>query len=166
MQGPGHNALREATSKITAFAVDSRYHCCAIVAPTGSLTSARIACIGSERLRDGQKVFEKCIFEARRRAWRSPLKRNSTKGRRKPSNWVENRQACPASDKGHSKNISNYRRLNGRGGRARTYDNRFWRPVLYQLSYTPKEPRHRTCPAACSGRLKHIARLICKRRCE
>ena len=25
----------------------------------------------------------------------------------------------------------------GRGGRARTYDNRFWRPVLYQLSYTP-----------------------------
>ena len=27
--------------------------------------------------------------------------------------------------------------LTGRGGRARTCDNRFWRPVLYQLSYTP-----------------------------
>src|SRR6478735_4464210 len=25
----------------------------------------------------------------------------------------------------------------GRSGRARTYDPRFWRPVLYQLSYTP-----------------------------
>ena len=26
---------------------------------------------------------------------------------------------------------------NGRGGRARTHDRRFWRPLLYQLSYTP-----------------------------
>ncbi len=25
----------------------------------------------------------------------------------------------------------------GRSGRARTDDTRFWRPVLYQLSYTP-----------------------------
>src|SRR5581483_7227984 len=29
----------------------------------------------------------------------------------------------------------------GRSGRARTCDPRFWRPVLYQLSYTPKDPR-------------------------
>ena len=27
----------------------------------------------------------------------------------------------------------------GRGGRDRTRDPRFWRPVLYQLSYTPPE---------------------------
>src|SRR5215831_2956275 len=27
--------------------------------------------------------------------------------------------------------------LSGRSGRARTCDPRFWRPVLYQLSYTP-----------------------------
>lgn len=26
---------------------------------------------------------------------------------------------------------------NGRRGRDRTYDPRFWRPVLYQLSYAP-----------------------------
>ncbi len=26
---------------------------------------------------------------------------------------------------------------NGRGGGIRTHDTRFWRPVLYQLSYTP-----------------------------
>ena len=26
----------------------------------------------------------------------------------------------------------------GRGDRNRTYNPRFWRPVLYQLSYTPK----------------------------
>src|SRR5690606_15873258 len=26
----------------------------------------------------------------------------------------------------------------GRGDRTRTYNPRFWRPVLYQLSYTPK----------------------------
>lgn len=26
----------------------------------------------------------------------------------------------------------------GRGGETRTRDTRFWRPVLYQLSYAPK----------------------------
>ena len=30
--------------------------------------------------------------------------------------------------------------LFGRGGRTRTRDPRFWRPVLYQLSYTPMHP--------------------------
>jgi hypothetical protein len=30
--------------------------------------------------------------------------------------------------------------MNGRGSKARTYDLRFWRPPLYQLSYTPKSP--------------------------
>ena len=30
--------------------------------------------------------------------------------------------------------------LAGRSGRARTCDPRFWRPVLYQLSYTPSGP--------------------------
>ncbi len=29
------------------------------------------------------------------------------------------------------------RRFSGRGGRVRTHDLRFWRPSLYQLSYTP-----------------------------
>nr|CBX71819.1 unknown protein [Yersinia enterocolitica W22703] len=28
--------------------------------------------------------------------------------------------------------------LYGRGGETRTRDTRFWRPVLYQLSYAPK----------------------------
>lgn len=28
--------------------------------------------------------------------------------------------------------------LSGRGGEIRTRDTRFWRPVLYQLSYAPK----------------------------
>ena len=38
---------------------------------------------------------------------------------------------------------------NGKGGRIRTADTRFWRPMLYQLSYTPMvvppgvEPSHR-----------------------
>ena len=26
----------------------------------------------------------------------------------------------------------------GRGSKNRTHDTRFWRPLLYQLSYTPK----------------------------
>jgi hypothetical protein len=34
----------------------------------------------------------------------------------------------------------------GRGGRARTRDPRFWRPMLYQLSYTPAVPTT-ICPA-------------------
>ncbi len=33
------------------------------------------------------------------------------------------------------------RNSNGRGGRSRTCDLRFWRPTLYQLSYTPAGPR-------------------------
>jgi hypothetical protein len=33
--------------------------------------------------------------------------------------------------------MSNISNLAGRSGRARTCDPRFWRPVLYQLSYTP-----------------------------
>ena len=28
--------------------------------------------------------------------------------------------------------------FHGRGSRNRTHDTRFWRPLLYQLSYTPK----------------------------
>src|SRR4051812_37539205 len=35
----------------------------------------------------------------------------------------------------------------GRGGRARTCDNRFWRPVLYQLSYTPIGTKRRSEPS-------------------
>jgi hypothetical protein len=31
-------------------------------------------------------------------------------------------------------------KLNGRGDRDRTCDLRFWRPSLYQLSYTPTGP--------------------------
>jgi hypothetical protein len=30
--------------------------------------------------------------------------------------------------------------LHGRSGRTRTCNPRFWRPVLYQLSYTPRRP--------------------------
>jgi hypothetical protein len=37
--------------------------------------------------------------------------------------------------------------LIGRGGRARTCDNRFWRPVLYQLSYTPVGTKRRRLSA-------------------
>src|ERR1700692_2853863 len=33
--------------------------------------------------------------------------------------------------------------LAGKSGRARTCDPRFWRPVLYQLSYTPVRTQHR-----------------------
>ena len=29
--------------------------------------------------------------------------------------------------------------MNGRGGEARTPNTRFWRPVLYQLNYAPKD---------------------------
>ena len=37
----------------------------------------------------------------------------------------------------------------GRGGGARTHDPRFWRPMLYQLSYTPKSvPRWVSQPLA------------------
>ena len=48
----------------------------------------------------------------------------------------ESSQNCiPAKRKSPQKNRGLY--LFGRGGRTRTRDPRFWRPVLYQLSYTP-----------------------------
>src|SRR5882724_431359 len=46
----------------------------------------------------------------------------------------------------------------GRSGRARTCDPRFWRPVLYQLSYTPTG----TCVTAVPRRFKHRQRPDCK----
>ena len=49
--------------------------------------------------------------------------------------------------------------LAGRSGRARTCDPRFWRPVLYQLSYTPTDPRVATRIRAA---FKHRGRLVCK----
>src|SRR6266446_8267921 len=36
----------------------------------------------------------------------------------------------------------------GRSGGTRTHDPRFWRPMLYQLSYTPAVRRHPFLPAA------------------
>ena len=36
------------------------------------------------------------------------------------------------------------RRADGRSGGARILNPRFWRPVLYQLSYTPRRPSART----------------------
>jgi hypothetical protein len=32
---------------------------------------------------------------------------------------------------------TSFTKKDGRGGRTRTHDRRFWRPLLYQLSYTP-----------------------------
>ena len=49
----------------------------------------------------------------------------------------------------------------GRGGRARTCDTRFWRPVLYQLSYTPKARRGR-CRLSRASRFKHRGSPKCK----
>src|SRR5262249_1677473 len=46
----------------------------------------------------------------------------------------------------------------GRSGRARTCDPRFWRPVLYQLSYTPTNPASPRVRAA----FKHRGRPDCK----
>ena len=43
------------------------------------------------------------------------------------------RPQLPIKDKSRSKKL----RLFGRGGRTRTHDPWCWRPVLYQLSYTP-----------------------------
>jgi hypothetical protein len=39
-----------------------------------------------------------------------------------------------------ARKIQGIKQLAGRSGRARTCDPRFWRPVLYQLSYTPVRP--------------------------
>jgi hypothetical protein len=51
--------------------------------------------------------------------------------------------------------------LAGRSGRARTCDPRFWRPVLYQLSYTPvRTLRHRPIRAVSSIGHGRMARAV------
>src|SRR5215204_5077968 len=44
-------------------------------------------------------------------------------------------------------------RMSGRGDRTRTYNHRFWRPVLCQLSYAPASRTSATSPpgAACDA---------------
>src|SRR5699024_10557374 len=39
----------------------------------------------------------------------------------------------------------------GRGSKSRTHGTRFWRPLLYQLSYTPIHPAFRRMPAYYNG---------------
>ena len=39
--------------------------------------------------------------------------------------------------KSNKKDAFPKRRLNSRGSRIRTHDLRFWRPLFYQLNYTP-----------------------------
>ena len=48
---------------------------------------------------------------------------------------------------------------NGRGSRARTYDLRFWRPPLYQLSYTPSYLSFSARAKARKSLLKSMATL-------
>lgn len=44
---------------------------------------------------------------------------------------------------GKKKSLAKMLRIvSGRGGETRTRDTRFWRPVLYQLSYAPKSSYH------------------------
>ena len=43
---------------------------------------------------------------------------------------------------------------NSRAGGIRTPDRRFWRPMLYQLSYCPLQGRRVTLPAALCGGLR------------
>ena len=50
----------------------------------------------------------------------------------------------------------------GRGRRIRTRDPRFWRPVLYQLSYTPVQRQYySTHPAKKQGVSRKIKKLFC-----
>ena len=50
----------------------------------------------------------------------------------------------------------------GRGRRIRTRDPRFWRPVLYQLSYTPlRRQYYSTHPAKKQGVSRKIRKLFC-----
>ena len=47
----------------------------------------------------------------------------------------------------------------GRGGGARTHDLRFWRPTLYQLSYTPNQPRLASTSPNKRIKAPHVAAL-------
>jgi hypothetical protein len=46
--------------------------------------------------------------------------------------------------------------VNGRGSRARTDDLRFWRPPLYQLSYTPLIPDNDICRDRARGLIVNL----------
>ena len=46
-------------------------------------------------------------------------------------------QNCPKDRKKALRKIPQSLIIIGRGSKIRTHDTRFWRPMLYQLSYTP-----------------------------
>ena len=50
----------------------------------------------------------------------------------------EVRSFVPTQKQKKAQNLSAPKFASGRGSRNRTHNQRFWRPLLYQLSYTPK----------------------------
>ena len=51
----------------------------------------------------------------------------------------ENRKSRPQAENGQNKTSGTIAPdVCGRGSKSRTHGTRFWRPLLYQLSYTPK----------------------------
>ena len=55
----------------------------------------------------------------------------------------ENRKSRPQAENGQNKTSGTIAPdVCGRGSKSRTHGTRFWRPLLYQLSYTPKSVLH------------------------
>ena len=55
----------------------------------------------------------------------------------------ENRKSRPQAENGQNKTSGTIAPdVYGRGSKSRTYGTRFWRPLLYQLSYTPRSVLH------------------------
>src|SRR5882757_5695351 len=58
--------------------------------------------------------------------------------------------------------INRHSSNNGRSGGTRTHDPRFWRPMLYQLSYTPKQ---QAATGAGAGRVISLLQNHCDDAC-
>ena len=55
----------------------------------------------------------------------------------------ENRKSRPQAENGQNKTSGTIAPdVYGRGSKSRTHGTRFWRPLLYQLSYTPRSVLH------------------------
>ena len=55
--------------------------------------------------------------------------------------------------------------LYGRGRRIRTLGTRFWRPLLYQLSYTPISTFQRPVPRKCTKKCTKIVNILADSYC-
>ena len=124
--------------------------------PPRSTIAALIGRARATENRRGRKVASarqraSHLWKARRRAAYCDVA-GSGNTRRRASRWAKSPGQGSARLRDERQSARQLGLPNGRSGGTRTPSPRFWRPVLYQLSYTPACPRRTGSPCRNAGR--------------